>query len=139
MRFEGTLTQWQVDRGFGAITPLHGGQALFVHISAFPANSAQPMQNELLSFEVVSGSNGQKQAARVQRPKSTPSFAEASPARAQQRRAPLKPKRPAMAYLALALVLGVGVVAWLDYAKAEGSHVAKLVGSKPQAGATVLR
>ena len=36
MRFEGTLAQWNDDRGFGFILPTEGGQTLFAHISAFP-------------------------------------------------------------------------------------------------------
>jgi cold shock CspA family protein len=148
MRFEGTLTQWHVERGFGAITPLLGGQALFVHISAFPANSAQPMQNELLSFEVVSASNGQKQAVRVMRPKSTPTFAETSLERQRARRPVLKPRRPLLAYAACAmllLVLSAGALIGLDYSQSDGRHVAKLLGhktasgSKLAAGASVLR
>jgi len=137
MRFEGTLTQWHVERGFGAITPLQGGQALFVHISAFPANSAQPMQNELLSFEVVSGSNGQKQAVRVMRPKPTPTFAETAPEQHRSRRPAVKARRPVLAYAAcaaLVLVLSAGALVGWDYAKADGRHVAKLLGNKNAAG-----
>ena len=29
MRFEGTLAQWEDDRGFGFIQPTQGGQELF--------------------------------------------------------------------------------------------------------------
>ncbi|MCV2350095.1 cold shock domain-containing protein [Paucibacter sp. Y2R2-4] len=148
MRFEGTLTQWHVERGFGAITPLHGGQALFVHISAFPASSSQPMQNELLSFEVVSGSNGQKQAARVMRPKPTPTFAETALERHRSKRPALKSRRPTLAYAAcavLVLLLSAGALIGLDYSQADGRHVAKLLGHKTAggtklaAGASVLR
>jgi len=148
MRFEGTLTQWQVERGFGAITPLQGGQPLFVHISAFPANSPQPTPKELISFEVVSGSNGQKQAVRVMRPKSTPTFAETPQERQRSRRPALKSRRPVLAYVAgaaLVLSLSAGALIGLDYAKADGRHVAKLLGTKvisaPQmaAGASWLR
>lgn len=137
MRFEGTLTQWHVERGFGAITPLHGGQALFVHISAFAANSSQPVQDELLSFEVVSASNGQKQAVRVMRPKSTPTFAETALERHRSHRPALKTRRPVLAYAACAvllLMLGVGALIGLDYAKTDGRHLAKLLGHKPVAG-----
>ncbi len=137
MRFEGILTQWHVERGYGEITPLHGGQALFVHISAFPANCAQPQQNELLSFEVVAGSKGQKQAARVMRPKPTPTLAEAPAQRPRPPRPALKPRRPWLAYTACAvllLMLGVGALIGLDYSQADGRHVAKLLGHKPVAG-----
>ncbi len=32
MRFEGTLTEWNGERGYGAIVAEQGGQQLFVHI-----------------------------------------------------------------------------------------------------------
>lgn len=58
MRFEGTLTQWNDDRGFGLILPTEGGQTLFAHISAFPRDGQRPRLNERLSFEVTLGQGG---------------------------------------------------------------------------------
>ena len=37
MPFTGTLKSWNDDRGFGFIAPAQGGQEIFVHIKAFPA------------------------------------------------------------------------------------------------------
>jgi len=69
MRFEGRLSAWTALRGYGAIAPLEGGQELFVHVSAFPTDGEQPLLGELLSFEVVTGRDGRKEAVRVQRSK----------------------------------------------------------------------
>jgi len=66
-RFEGRLVMWNLERGFGAIQPVQGGQELFVHVSAFPADGEPPVQDELLSFEVVSDGVGRKRAVRVLR------------------------------------------------------------------------
>ena len=41
MRYEGRLTQWNDERGFGFIEPVQGGDKVFVHISEF-SNSAMP-------------------------------------------------------------------------------------------------
>ena len=82
MRFEGTLAQWDDDRGFGFIQPTEGGQKLFVHISAFARDGQRPQLNEKLSFEVTLGQGGKKQAVAIQRPR-----AGASPAN-HHRRAP---------------------------------------------------
>lgn len=67
MRFEGTLTQWNDDRGFGFILPTEGGQTLFAHISAFPRDGRRPQLHERLSFEVALGQGGKKQAVAIQR------------------------------------------------------------------------
>ena len=70
MRFEGTLSKWNDDRGFGFIQPTEGGQELFAHISAFPRDGQRPQLNEKLSFEVTLGQGGKKQAVAIQRPRS---------------------------------------------------------------------
>ena len=75
MRFEGTLTQWNDDRGFGFILPTEGGQTLFAHISAFPRDGQRPRLNERLSFEVTLGQGGKKQAVAIQRPGAVPASA----------------------------------------------------------------
>jgi len=67
MRFEGTLTQWNDERGFGFILPTEGGQTLFAHISAFPRDGLRPQLHERLSFEVTLGQGGKKQAVAIQR------------------------------------------------------------------------
>ena len=67
MNFEGTLTLWNAERGYGEITPLAGGQAVFVHVSALPMDGEPMRLGELLSFEIVSGRDGCKAAARVHR------------------------------------------------------------------------
>lgn len=66
MRFEGTLAQWNDDRGFGFIQPTQGGQELFAHISAFPRDGQRPQLHESLSFEVALGQGGKKQAVAIQ-------------------------------------------------------------------------
>lgn len=68
MRFDGKLEKWNDDRGFGFITPLHGGEPVFVHISAFASDSRRPKIGEALSFELEPGRDGKKRAVNVQRP-----------------------------------------------------------------------
>ncbi len=67
MRFEGTLTQWNDDRGFGFITPSPAGQDVFVQISAFAPDGQRPQLHEALSFEIRLNKDGKKQAAAVRR------------------------------------------------------------------------
>ena len=66
MQFNGTLTKWNDDRGFGFIVPDQGQDEIFVHISAFPRDSGRPSIGERLSFEIEMGQDGKKRATRVQ-------------------------------------------------------------------------
>ncbi|MBR7799836.1 cold shock domain-containing protein [Undibacterium fentianense] len=62
MRFEGTLSKWNDDRGFGFIKPKHGDQDIFVHISAFPKVGTRPRIGENLSFEFQVGQDRKREA-----------------------------------------------------------------------------
>ena len=65
MRFEGTLTSWNDDRGFGQIESSQGGEPIFVHVSAWPRGSNRPQLGHLVTFEVELGPKG-KRAKNVQ-------------------------------------------------------------------------
>jgi uncharacterized membrane protein YsdA (DUF1294 family)/cold shock CspA family protein len=49
MRQQGTLADWNDDRGFGLITPAAGGPRVFVHVSAFP-RGRRPATNDLVTY-----------------------------------------------------------------------------------------
>lgn len=65
MRFEGILTAWNDDRGFGYIESTQGGEPIFVHVSAWPRGSGRPQLKQAVSFEVEVGPKG-KRARNVQ-------------------------------------------------------------------------
>lgn len=65
MKFEGTLTKWNDERGFGFIKPDGGGQDIFVYVKSFPRGQGRPADGVRLSFEVEIGKNGKKRAALV--------------------------------------------------------------------------
>ena len=65
MRFEGTLTSWNDERGFGRIESTQGGEPIFVHASAWPRGAGRPQLNQPVSFEIELGSKG-KRARNVQ-------------------------------------------------------------------------
>jgi len=65
MRIEGTLAEWNDDRGFGLINPTEGGPEVFAHISAFPRDGQRPRSGERLTFEIGIGKDGKKQATNI--------------------------------------------------------------------------
>jgi uncharacterized membrane protein YsdA (DUF1294 family)/cold shock CspA family protein len=66
MRLRGKLTKWKDDRGFGFITPLRGGQQVFVHIKAFTNQHRRPIGNEFVTYETVSDDTGRLRAEHVE-------------------------------------------------------------------------
>ena len=95
MRFEGTLTQWNEDRGFGFIEAAQTRERVFVHISAFERGRVRPPLGARLTFGVERDAQGRRRAVDVVMPGDTlaaPARAPARPprgiARAGRRRSP---------------------------------------------------
>jgi uncharacterized membrane protein YsdA (DUF1294 family)/cold shock CspA family protein len=65
MRFEGTLTSWNDERGFGRLESSQGGEPIFVHVSAWPRSSGRPQLGQSVTFEVELGPKG-KRAKNIQ-------------------------------------------------------------------------
>lgn len=60
MRFTGTLTSWNDDRGFGFLQAKQGGEPVFAHIKAFAPGSGRPQSNQAYSFEVETSAKGKR-------------------------------------------------------------------------------
>lgn len=58
MRYQGKVTNWKDDQGFGFVTPNGGGQKAFVHISAFSKRSNRPVENDLITYELATDETG---------------------------------------------------------------------------------
>ena len=67
MRFKGVLSTWAQDAGYGTIRPSGGGEEVFVGLAAFPMDGDGPRLDEPLSFEIVTGRDGRKQAVNLKR------------------------------------------------------------------------
>lgn len=65
MRYQGRITTWKDDKGFGFITPNGGGEEVFVHISSFSNRQRRPEGNELVTYELKVDGKGRAQASIV--------------------------------------------------------------------------
>ena len=65
MRFQGKLTDWKDDKGYGFIVQNGGGERVFVHIRDFAAGPKRPTGNEIVTYEIGTDPKGRKQAKNV--------------------------------------------------------------------------
>jgi uncharacterized membrane protein YsdA (DUF1294 family)/cold shock CspA family protein len=65
MRYQGRITTWKDDRGFGFITPDGSGEEAFVHISSFSNRQRRPVGNDVVSYERHVDEQGRIQAKNV--------------------------------------------------------------------------
>jgi cold shock CspA family protein len=104
MYYEGKITDWRDDRGFGFITPSGGGKPVFVHISAFRKGQGRPTGNEIVTYELISDPE------RGFRAQNVVFFGAAfQPFVRQERRHSLMP------IIVVLLVAGIGIYAWQHF------------------------
>jgi uncharacterized membrane protein YsdA (DUF1294 family)/cold shock CspA family protein len=65
MRFQGRITGWKDEQGYGFITPNLGGEKAFVHIKAFAHRQRRPAENDIVTYELSRDSRGRSQAGNV--------------------------------------------------------------------------
>lgn len=65
MRYQGRITQWKDDQGFGFITPNGGGERLFLHIRAFSRDQPRPAGDEIVTYEMARDDKGRPRATAV--------------------------------------------------------------------------
>ena len=79
MRYQGKITDWKDDKGFGFVTPNGGGPKVFVHIKSFSNRQRRPVGNELITYELTSDARGRPQGVNIafvgDRPSSPPTTA----------------------------------------------------------------
>lgn len=79
MRYQGKITDWKDDKGFGFVTPNGGGTRVFVHIKSFSNRQRRPVGNELVTYELTSDARGRPQGLNIafvgDRPSSLPKTA----------------------------------------------------------------
>jgi cold shock CspA family protein len=100
MRYQGRITDWKDDRGFGFVTPSGGGATVFVHISAFKKGQRRPTGNEVVTYELL---NDPKKGLRAQ---NVVFFGVSQPSVRTKRRNTSKP------FIIVLLLAGIGMYAW---------------------------
>ncbi len=65
MRYQGKITDWKDDKGFGFVSPNGGGPRVFIHIKAFTNRQRRPVGNELVTYELSVDSRGRQQGMNV--------------------------------------------------------------------------
>jgi uncharacterized membrane protein YsdA (DUF1294 family)/cold shock CspA family protein len=65
MRYQGKITTWKDDQGFGFITPNGGGKDVFIHVKSFTNSKKRPIGNELVSYQISTDAKGRLNAAEV--------------------------------------------------------------------------
>jgi cold shock CspA family protein len=119
-RFNGKLTKWNAERGFGFLVADHGDQELFVHVSAFPRDGRPPAIGEPLTFEMELDKEGRKRAVRVRRPVApkprTSRHQTRGPTQGSPRRAPERTGSGSFGSVLVALLLVAGV-GWFGYTR----------------------
>jgi uncharacterized membrane protein YsdA (DUF1294 family)/cold shock CspA family protein len=65
VRFQGRITDWRDDKGFGFITPNGGGESAFVHIKSFPRGARRPVQEDRVNYTLERDDQGRLRAANV--------------------------------------------------------------------------
>jgi uncharacterized membrane protein YsdA (DUF1294 family)/cold shock CspA family protein len=53
MRYQGKITSWKDDQGFGFVIPNGGGEKAFVHIKAFSSRSRRPADGDIITYELT--------------------------------------------------------------------------------------
>lgn len=66
MRYQGKITAWKDEQGYGFIAPKGGGKQVFVHITAFRHHHRRPSESTLVTYEVKQEGNGRLKAECVQ-------------------------------------------------------------------------
>ena len=65
MRYQGKISAWNDDKGFGFVVQNGGGDKAFVHIKAFSHRSARPAVGDLITYELATDDKGGKRAEKI--------------------------------------------------------------------------
>lgn len=65
IRYQGRITTWKDEQGFGFITPNGGGPTVFVHIKSFASGRRRPSIDAIVTYELAAQETGKPRAGNV--------------------------------------------------------------------------
>jgi uncharacterized membrane protein YsdA (DUF1294 family)/cold shock CspA family protein len=65
MRFQGKISSWKDDQGFGFVVQNGGGERAFLHIKAFENRAQRPAEGDLITYVQVRDDKGRFRAEQV--------------------------------------------------------------------------
>lgn len=65
MRFQGKISQWNDEKGFGFVEPNGGGDRAFVHIKAFDRYSRRPVDGDSIIYQTAKQADGRLKARNI--------------------------------------------------------------------------
>ncbi|WP_442865893.1 cold-shock protein [Aeromonas sp. QDB11] len=68
MRFQGKISEWNDDKGYGFVEPNGGGERTFIHIKSFKSRARRPANGDLVIYEVEKDSRQRSNAVNVSFP-----------------------------------------------------------------------
>ncbi|HHQ4531913.1 TPA: DUF1294 domain-containing protein [Aeromonas veronii] len=68
MRFQGKISEWNDDKGYGFVEPNGGGERTFIHIKSFKSKVRRPTNGDLVIYEVAKDNRQRSNAINVSYP-----------------------------------------------------------------------
>jgi uncharacterized membrane protein YsdA (DUF1294 family)/cold shock CspA family protein len=65
MKRQGTVENWNDDKGFGFVTPNDRGPRAFVHIKSFKNRTRRPVNGELIDYQLVKENDNRYKAVNI--------------------------------------------------------------------------
>lgn len=66
MRWNGKITNWNDERGYGFVEPDDGGVRAFVHVRAFLDASRRPVEHDAISYQLSEDNHGRPLAEHIE-------------------------------------------------------------------------
>lgn len=65
MRYQGKISHWNDNKGYGFVVPNGGGDRAFVHVKAFVKPARRPIDGDVIAYSVVKEPDGRLRAANI--------------------------------------------------------------------------